>query len=63
MFHYFCFCGSMIMLMIMLTRGPFLESPEKPFIIKTYSVKLIFSFCCKGNKNKNNCKVSCLETP
>ena len=19
--------------------------------------------CCKGNKNKNNCKVSCLETP
>ena len=37
--------------------------PEKPFIIKTYSVKLIFSFCCKGNKNKNNCKVSCLETP
>ena len=21
------------------------------------------SICCKGNKNKNNCKVSCLETP
>ena len=19
--------------------------------------------CCKGNTNKNNCKVSCLETP
>ena len=19
--------------------------------------------CCKGNKNNNNCKVSCLETP
>ena len=19
--------------------------------------------CCKGNKNENNCKVSCLETP
>ena len=19
--------------------------------------------CCKGNRNKNNCKVSCLETP
>ena len=26
--------------------------PEKPFVK-----------CCKGNKNKNNCKVLCLETP
>ena len=22
-----------------------------------------FFICCKGNKNKNNCEVSCLETP
>ena len=26
--------------------------------------KAVFFFiCCKGNKNKDNCKVSCLETP
>ena len=37
---------------------------EKPFVKlrPTYSVKLVFS-CCKGNKNENNFKVSCLETP
>ena len=37
--------------------------PEKPFIKvqPAYSVKLVFLFC-KGNKNKNNCKVACLET-
>ena len=41
-----------------------LFGPEKPFLKlwPTYSEKLVFS-CCKGNKNKNNCKVSCLETP
>ena len=22
-----------------------------------------FFICCKGNKNKSNCEVSCLETP
>ena len=25
--------------------------------------KACLFICCKGNKNKNNCKVSCLETP
>ena len=40
-----------------------LFGPEKPFVklLLAYSVKLVF--CFKGNKNKNNFKVSCLETP
>ena len=40
-----------------------LFGPEKPFVklLLAYSVKLVF--CCKGNKNENNFKVSCLETP
>ena len=25
--------------------------------------KASFLICCKGNRNKNNCEVSCLETP
>ena len=42
-----------------------LFGPEKPFLKlrPPYSVKLFFFICCKGSKNKNNCKVSCLETP
>ena len=53
-------------------RGPIsrksreLSGPEKPFVklLPAYSVKLIFSRAVlKGNKNKNNGKVSCLETP
>ena len=42
-----------------------LIGPENPFLKLRpgYSVMLVFSLCCKGNKNKNNCKVLCLETP
>ena len=54
-----------------ISRGPFPESPEtfsgpkSPFLKlrPPYSVKLFFFIYCKGNKNKNNCKVSCLEKP
>ena len=42
-----------------------LSGPEKPFVKlrPAYSVKLIFSHVVKVIKNKNNGKVSCLETP
>ena len=42
-----------------------LFGPEKPFVKlwPAYSVNLVFSYVVKGIKNKNNCKVSCLETP
>jgi len=70
MFHYFCLCGSMIMLMIMLTGAHFSKVPKtfqaRKAIRKTsicLFCKADLFICCKGNKNKNNCKVSCLETP
>ena len=51
-------------------RGPFLESPEnfsgQKAIRNTPTClfcKAVFFICCKGNNNKNNCEVSCLETP
>ena len=52
------------------TRGPFLESP-KTFrarkairkITTCIFCKADLFTCCKGNKNKNNDKVSYLETP
>ena len=43
-----------------------LFGPEKQPFVKlrpVYSVKVLFVICWKGNKNENNCKVSCLETP
>ena len=40
------------------TRGPFLESPEKPFVKlrPAYSVKLVFSYVVKGIKIKITAK-------
>ena len=50
-------------------RGLFLESPENFRARKAIRKTTTCLFCeaglfiyCKGNKNKNNCKVSCLET-
>ena len=50
--------------------GPFLESPDN-FRARKASRKTTtclfckagLFICCKGSKNENNCKVSCLETP
>ena len=46
-----------------LSKSRELFGPKKPFVKlrPAYSVKLIFSYVLKGKKN--NCKVSCLETP
>ena len=55
---------------IKIPGGPFLESPEGFSGPKSHSQTPTRLFCeadlficCKGNKNLNNCKVSCLETP
>ena len=51
-------------------RGPFLESPENfsgPKTIRKTATCLFCKaglfICCRGDKNKNDCKVSCLKTP
>ena len=47
-------------------RGPYLESPEKAFVKlrpQCLFCKAGLFICCKGNKNKSNCKVSCFGTP
>ena len=46
-------------------KGPFLESRARKAISKTTTYlfcKAGLLICFKGNKNKNNCKVSCFET-
>ena len=42
-------------------RDPFLESPEN-FLGPKLRPADLFT-CCEANKNKNNCNVSCPETP
>ena len=52
-----------------IPRDPFLESPENFSDPKSRSKNSTLfceaglSICCEGNKNWNNCKVSCLEMP
>ena len=36
---------------------------ERPFAKLSLFSKAGLFICCQDNKNKNNCKVSCLETP
>ena len=50
--------------------GPFLESSENfsgPKTIRKTATCLFCKaglfICCRGDKNKNDCKVSCLKTP
>ena len=57
--------------MTRLARGSFLESPEnflgpRKAIRKTPTRLLCLAglfICCRGNGNKNNCKVLCFEQP
>ena len=66
MYPYFCPCGSMIMLMIMLTRGAVSRKSRKLFRPEKPAVKLptaclgkhnYLLTCFQGNKMKNNCEV------
>ena len=51
-------CDQSLGISFVLVRGPFLESPEKPFVKlrPAYSVKLIFSYVVKGIKIKITAK-------